>query len=473
MKKITLILLVALLIQASACSNVSDDDKGNESISQNQTDDTELSDGLGEYDFGNAEFNIVTCEAFFFSPYDPEEENGDILNDAAYKRNRTVEDRFNCQINYTMLQGSSHEAADEIRQSTMAGDSEYQLGIVHCYDGLKGLIADGLVLDWNKVENVDFSNPWWNSSFNSTLSIENILPCASSDFIYFNSGCIYFNKDLAEKYEIESPYQLVYDGKWTWDKLDEIALTVADDLDGDGFNGDNDQYGYSIIKNHRMVPVTYSYGISPSSKDDDGYITLDNLGSEKMNTIVQNYYELLFENQGAIALTSDELVPFRNGKVLFLHYVTQNIQALRDIEWDFGILPMPKYNEEQEEYYSLAQSCVMVIPATETDTEFVGTIIEALSADSYYNVLPALYDVSFNNKYLRDDDSIKMFDIIKNSLIYDPIWNYNTSNNISFFLTILIDENSANTASYYAANHESAEEELRDFFDKVKEAYAD
>lgn len=476
--KLFVVLLSGLLLFSCQADTVSPEAQTSQpdAVDSEKSETTEiLSDELGEYDFEGRSFNIVTCADYFFSPYDVEEETGELLDDAAYNRNRTVEERFNSDIVYTMLGGSAGESADAIMTSVLAGDDEYSLGIVHPYIGLAGLISNAYVLDWNDIPNVDLDKPWWNKSCNDVLSIDGLLPCASSDFVYFNSGCIYFNKEMAEQFQIEDPYALVYDGKWTWDKLSEIALSVSEDLNGDGSYDENDQYGYSIINHHRMIPVTYSMGISPSSKNEDGYIVLDNLGSEKMNSIVNKYYKLLFENTGTYlydpSKNPDELELFRSGQVLFLHYVTQNIAALRDLDWDFGILPQPKYDESQEEYYSLAQSNVMVVPVTVADAEFVGTIIEALSAYSYQYVMPALYETTFNNKYLRDEDSVAMFDIIKNSLVYDPLWNYNASGNTVYFLSTLMGKRSTDTASYYAANHEAAEASLRDFFDTTLEAY--
>lgn len=432
---------------------------------------TQLSDELGEYDFNEKSFNIITAEGFFFSPYDPQEETGDILDDAAYQRNRNVEDRFNCKIAYTMLPGSFTEPTDELRKTIMSDDDIYTLGILHPYAGLTGIITDGLVMDWNTIPNVNFDKPWWNQSFNQTLSVDNILPCASSDFIYFNSGCIYFNKQLKEQYIVEDLYQLVYDGKWTWDKLAEISAKVALDLNGDSKLGAEDQYGYSIINNHRMVPVTSSCDISVASKGEDGYLNVSNINSEHMNNIVNTYYNLCYGNDATWLCKSDELALFQNGQVLFLHYVTQNIKVFRDLNFDYGILPLPKYDEQQENYYSLAQSNVMVIPVTVRDTTFAGTIIEALSSESYFNVLPVLYETTFNNKYLRDEESIAMFDIIKNSLVYDAAWNYQNGVGVTYFFSNLIGSASTDTASYYAKNHKAAEKMLRDFYDKTREAY--
>lgn len=422
---------------------------------------------LGDFDFGGRTFRIVACEGFFFSPYAVEEENGDVLNDAAYQRNRAMEENYEIVMEYNMLPGSYTEATNAIITSVTAGDHDYSIGIVHPYGGLTNLIAGGYTYDWNQLPYVDFTKEWWNQSFNKELTIGEILPCASNDFIYFNSGSIYFNKGILNNYGLENPYELVYNGTWTWDKLSEMARVAASDLNGDGVMDDNDQYGYSIINSHRMIPVSYSCGIITSSLNEEGYPVLDNMASEKMVDIVNMYYSLLYENEGTWLASSDELKPFSEGRVLFLHYVTQNIKALRELEFEFGILPQPKYDEQQENYYSLAQSNVMVIPSNVEDTEFAGVISEALAIYSNQYVLPALYENTFNYKYLRDEDSIAMFDIIKNSLVYDKLWNYAEGNATVYFLSNLMGSGSTDLISFYQKNHKAAEKIMADFYDKV------
>ena len=468
------ILLLAGAVSAcgdsgTGTSGTPEDTADNLSVQEN-TETEPLLYGLPEQDFGGAEYHILYCENFFFSPYDVEQETGEVLDDAAFRRNRNVEEHFNCDVIYDILPNcSGDESAQAVRKAVSAGDDLYEIAIVHPYGGLNGLISEGYTLDWNTIPRVNFEQPWWNHSFNTALAIGGHLFCASSDFIYFNSGCIYFNKELLNELDLENPYQLVDDGTWTWDKLRELSEKAGQDLNGNGKKDAEDRYGYSIIKNHRMVPVTYSYGIMSTTLDTDGYPVYSNIGSEKMHDAVENYYHLLYDSPSAWLCNDNELDLFRNGQVLFLHYVTQNIKALRDLPFDFGILPQPKGSAEQEEYYSLAQSNVMVIPATAEDTEFVGTIIEALSAESCMNVLPALYDTTFNNKYLRDEDSIRMFDIIKNSLVYDTIWNYLNGGSFVYFLPTLIGSKSYDTASFYEKNHKAAETAIREFYDQTLE----
>lgn len=431
-----------------------------------------IADELGNYDFEGRTFHVVACSGFFFSPYDVGQENGEVLNDAAYRRNIAVEERFNMGMKYTMLDGSAAESNNALIKDITAGDGTYSIGISHPFIGLTGLISGGYAYDWNKVPAVDFDKPWWNRSFNSELRIKNILPCASSDFIYFNSGAVFFNKDILADYGFEDPYRSVYDGAWTWDLLSEMTRAAFQDINGDGAPDDGDRYGYSIILNHRMIPVPYSCGEKVCTRDGDGYPSLANMNTEKMRDIITKYYSLLFENPGTyLYMSGNELEMFRNGRVLFLHYVIQNIKALRDLEFDYGLLPQPKYSEEQPDYYSLAQSNVMVIPSNASDLEFTGVITEALSAESYRTVLPALYEVTFENKYLRDEDSYRMFTLIKDSLVYDALWNYAEGDQTVYFLSQLMSKKSTDLSSFYAANYLKTETKMREFYDLTEETY--
>ena len=88
---------------------------------------------------------------------------------------------------------------------------------------------------------------------------------------------------------------------------------------------------------------------------------------------------------------------------------------MRATETDFGILPPPKFDENQPEYIVFSDSfCMnlMLIPVTNTDLDRTGAILEAMSAESKYGLLPAYYDKTLIGKYARDDDSEEMLDII-------------------------------------------------------------
>lgn len=57
--------------------------------------------------------------------------------------------------------------------------------------------------------------------------------------------------------------------------------------------------------------------------------------------------------------------------------------AARDIEFDFGYLPYPKYDEAQRDYVVWSAGGMMALPATVSDPSRSGAILETLSAASH------------------------------------------------------------------------------------------
>lgn len=117
---------------------------------------------------------------------------------------------------------------------------------------------------------------------------------------------------------------------------------------------------------------------------------------------------------------------FQSGKGLFMDMTFYYIESLREMEADFGIIPYPKYDEAQDEYYSRIEGCELsCVPITVSDTERTSIILEALACESAKQVQPAYYDVSLRTKYTRDEESQEMLDIIFDHRVFDlgdTIW---------------------------------------------------
>jgi hypothetical protein len=94
---------------------------------------------------------------------------------------------------------------------------------------------------------------------------------------------------------------------------------------------------------------------------------------------------------------------------------------LRSAEFDFGIVPYPKYDSVQENYYSYVDghASMMAVPLCLTDPEWTGIIIEELSYLSYKDILPVYYDVVLNVKLVRDEESVEMLKILFDSKTFD------------------------------------------------------
>ncbi len=111
----------------------------------------------------------------------------------------------------------------------------------------------------------------------------------------------------------------------------------------------------------------------------------------------------------------------KQGQTLFGTEVIAFAMDYRENEYDFGILPYPKYSSDTDRYYSYVavSSCVMTVEYTHNDTDFVGMVTEALAYYGQVYLTPAYYEVQLQSRFSRDERSADMLDIIFEYRCYD------------------------------------------------------
>ena len=437
-----------------------------------------VSDDLPEINFEGAKFSIIyPTWSMYNDYYFAEEEIGEKLNDAVYRRQKDVEERFNMEI-VPVTHGYIDTVPDQVSRSVRAGSDDYQLALTHCISGVVSLTTNGYAYDWNTIPHINFDKPWWNQRMNEEMSIDGILLTAVSDFIIFDPNVIYFNKQLAKELDLGDLYSMVRDGKWTWAKLTEMAKTASKDLNGDGAFSADDQYGLVTHTGWMMDSVLQSCDYFTTKRDDYG-IPVCNLDSEKYVNIIEMIHELVWGDYtfrgtwdaNNPADTYESQVPMSSGRVLFHVDPLSAGKRYRAYDVEFGILPFPKYDEAQQEYLSLSWNGFMVLPRT-VDPEFAGVIVEALSAESYKKVLPAYYDVLLTSKVARDEESSEMIDILYKGACYDFGLNYGDWG-IGFTVSNQLGSNRTPTpASFIEKNENSYNKQLLRAYDKITENYS-
>lgn len=445
-------LLISLLLvscdSGKALNNAVTGTGGGTTPEEGETTVEELTDGLENINYGGAKFNIVYSVDQLGAawPYDAETEKGDRLNDSVYKRNHTVEDRFNVDINYVSTGGVMNEVPQALMKSVRSGDTDYHLAISHTYASVPTMLSEGCLADFLAMPNIDLSKPWWNASIETNLTICGMLPIAVSDLIYSYADVIYVNQDIVEKYNLENPYDLVNDGKWTWTKLAEMAESVAQDLNADGEPSYGDIFGYTTPGElpSLMSRIVQSNGML-MAKSNGNSVELLTM-SDRLQNSFERYYSLLYDGIktyiGTVTGEKDSVTAFADGNILFMHQTTLQLPKLRETKVNFGIVPLPKYDEAQESYSSMLSSQILLIPGNFDDgmKEFVGRITEALSYESWKTVTPAVYNSIFESKYLRDATSYEMYHMIRSSLVCDFNWNYGNGNELTYMAVKLLNE---------------------------------
>ncbi len=407
-------LALATLASATACGGMQAPETADSTTPEVTT------EARPSYDFGGRDFTIL-CRTDRSYEFDGEA-TGDIVDDAVHARNIAVSEEYNVNLVPFKVDGdwnSRETFIQAIDQSVLAGDDSYQL--VAGYNAyITTLITRDLLLDMYKL-NVDYSKPWWYSGFNDNVALGGKLYFALGDAsltMWENLNVVYFNTKLLADFKLDSPYKLVEDGKWDFEHLNEYSTAVSADLNGDDIRDENDRYG-TIFYNVRDIPVCF--GSRYCTLDKDGYPEIT-LYSERFIDIYDKAAVFLGSSNNARQFAPDvDQKIFSEDRALFFQGPLRYAELFRENKSDFGIVPFPKYDSTQDRYYTtvIDDLSVFSVPATAKDYEFIGVVLDALCEKSSELVVPSYYESALKVKYSRDDESVRMLDLVRESVWFD------------------------------------------------------
>ncbi len=444
MKKRTLCVLLAMLMAVSAvsCSNSEANKDTSESTpTSSGTTETEaetidestltdrekralVSDDLpASMDYGGDSFRVMVPTERLYEIVS-EELTADNCNDAVYNRDLDIETRFNIKIEAT----EDSEPWSQLKTIATAGTNDYEL--VTIYDYLAYVpITSNSVLNWTEIPNVNLDKPWHNQLANENSTINDRLYAICSDLSITSmtyTHAFFFNVDMMENYGYKTTdlYDMVKEGKWTFDTFSTMVADMYEDKNGNGKKDTLDIYGFGYyIEN--AADVWLAAFDQPIIDTSDGNINLVFM-CDKTVSILDKLSDFHTNNAGYIQYTGaakDEETKFLNGNLVMAplrFYAAFN--SLREMDSTYSLLPYPKWDENQEDYYTNADDKFSVfcvpIPAY-SNQEFVGMIYEALCAESYKNVYPEYYDVALKGKYSSDEDMAEIVDIIMSGRNFD------------------------------------------------------
>jgi len=464
LKKILSMFIVSMFISTclTSCSNKNNQeentaDGGNETSAAGTAEfDLYATDYLPEKNYGGYEFTIVTFEDHMTGTnmFIAEEQTGETMNDALYKRNIVVEDRFNIKIKGVGLPYG--ETSKAVARSIKAGDQPYDLLAVHSVESCTALLNDQSIYNWLKVPNMDLDKPWYSQSINELIEINGFLPYIVSDVNYGSYPCSFamvFNKSYIPKYGIESPYDLVRSGDWTLDKFSEMVKMFSQDMNGDGIFDVNDSYGYVTDYWVYNANFIYSTGNLCAQKTPDNGIELT-LYSEKISTLIEKLYDILYVGSNTFRYDIYEpcTLPIDQNRSFIQSLWLHDLPSMRGMDVEFGIIPCPKYDKQQEKYLTGvdARGTVLALPSNTVDIERSGIMVEALSAESKRYVVPAYYDISLSIKDARDEESKEMLDILFAGRVYDLGYIYDSG--MYWLMGSLLYQKKTNFTSEYERN---------------------
>ncbi|MBQ9415783.1 MAG: hypothetical protein IJU20_02945 [Clostridia bacterium] len=407
-----------------------------------------------------------------------DEPDGDIVSDAVYARNNRVEEYLDVSIEMIPVAGTWDEQnvfLNKVKNSVYAEDGEFDLIAAYMAYGTQ-LGMDGYLADLSDVHSLNLNNKWWTQGFVSQNTIGNSIFFALGDIsltMWESIYALFYNKEMAENYGVENMYRLVDNQEWTMEKWIEIVDLVTNESEeyGEGV------YGLSV-NSHSVRAFVTTCGLPICQRNEEGTYDLVYY-SERLINLYDMVYEFVndkshvfFSKPYPDSDYTEMLQMFTGEQAMFMSGTLDVSPTIRGMKTNYGILPFPKYDEEQEDYRSHAYDGLSIfgIPASTTREDLVGYVLEALCAESYHSVVPSFYEEVMEYKVTRDADSIRMLEILRQKLYFD--FGFVHAVPIGGLFQIFGDQIKAENrgfTSYYEGNESKYTEGLAD----VLEAYAE
>lgn len=488
-----LVLSVCLLIpMLMACNEENPNNNNNNNVNNNNNngnngnntipDIYKVEDNLPESANYGTTFNILFYAENYLSDFWVDARTGGVIDNAVYDAISRTEERFGVDI-ITTSGGAANEAehVNAIRNQIAGGQTDFDIARTHDVQGAN-LSLEGVLYDLNDVEVLDFSKPWWPANTIESLSFMGQMYLISSSISYRgldSTSAVFFNKTLMDDHGVELPYDQVKSGEWY---LEDMFISIEDfHLEGDmvGMEGKSEDDTFGIVIPWQLYAWQESFGIELVQKDQDTGELILNGHDERVYDLIDLMYSVAWDNDGGymVERTKAQAI-FGEGRAIYIPvHIGSAVSTFLNYDIEYGIVPYPKLDESQEQYYAGYTDRYFVIPFTCPDIDYVGTIIESMSAEGYRQVTPAYFEVALKNRYTKDQTSKEMVDIIKQSMVLDFAYAYGADKWWSRSLYALLSNKNGNGASkdyasYYAQMLPDAEARVELVTTKFEEMLA-
>lgn len=377
--------------------------------------------------FAGEEFLIIASSTYSgvfsidqFPMYD--EKTGALVQDALFERDAMVEEVLGITLAYDdTLDGAMF---GKIGNLVRSGDDVYSLvlgTLAHCAFNMQ---EGGLLYNLNEVPHIDLTQPWWNKNSVNNFEINDIIYMATgaitNRYVYAPYAML-FNQKLLDDASLESPYILMDRDEWTIETLSEMIEDTYRDLNANDTVDVDDFYGLAPSADSETAYYFACGGrlLSKDENDELYFSYLDDANTAILDEVINIYAsdDVLHYKE-----TYDSLDAFRDGRAIFHSTALCDMTMLNNMTDKYGIVPMPKYDSYQTEWYSNANrfiSTMALLPSSITDIQNVGLIVEALAMASQYTSLDKQYEQVLLNRQALDAQSKASLMIVVESTTYD------------------------------------------------------
>lgn len=408
-------------------------------------------------DFGGREFIIVTTDPEFTDSPD----SSGIIGGALNRRNRAIEEKFNIKI--TAVPADANFIQSSLQSAEISGTPYCDL-LYAPMNTVSACGGNGLLMNIYSVPYFGFESEYADKNLIDLLSQSDTTYGVYGSAAYDGRSvwCVYYNKSVLNYLGFSDPYDMVKDGTWTWDMFLAIAEASVADLDGNGrMTRGADRYGYSSSMNTSLFAnaVFASFGKNFFSRDDEGFYKMDFACAED-DDYVAKMREICVGNKSKYPIRdpgNEALEAFSDGRLTFFCEKLSYASTLAYSPAEWGILPMPKRNELQTNYYSWVDSsvCGYAVPQNVADSDISGKVLNAIYAYNF-SYPENTIQLAWTYYYMRNNSSAAALEKIYENPVYDVAYAFGEGmadfSIASYGLLRSVMENNVNFSYLYSQN---------------------
>jgi hypothetical protein len=437
--KRTLAAVLAFIITASLFACAEDSQSATDTSAAETTEETEdlYPDDMPDMmNFDGQAIRFITFQvdrdARSIDIDEAEQDTGDIINEAVWKRNQALESRLNVDIQLLKETGMN-QLANAVGMFIQANSDDYDIIVGHARFDIQ-LASRGYLKNLDNLNYLNFEKPYWSQMYMDEIAYKDVHYWSTGDITisYISTiYCMYVNSGLwTDLYKEQTIYDVVNNGTWTLDSLKQYSIGAYQDINGDSKSDENDIFGFAMQQGHVLNGMAFASGVDYSTRDAEGNITIT-VNNEHTIDVFNKLYNLFFESGNATLLLANDkfdataLAMFVDNRLLFFPstFGTCENEKMRAMETDYFIIPLPKYDESQPKYivnqYDGVPLYGVPITASLGNLDGIGATLEALGSMSSSMITPVYYDLALKNKYSRDEQSAAMLDLIHDSITTD------------------------------------------------------
>ena len=410
---------------------------------------------------------------------DYEEMPEDVVGLAVWNRNYAVEQKYGLEVSGTLTSSNVHTEAEVFLAS---GDDQYDL-IICMNSSLLALAMEGYLVNINELDYVDFEKDCWNSYANEQFSYGNKLYYTSNKFLLqekHRTWMVWYNRTLARELNVGYLEDEVFAGSWTLDRLVEIAKSCSANVDGVEGMTSSDRWGFTAADPYTFGVLAYGGGFRISDRGQDGYPKMVG-ATEHVISVLDKVFELAGDKNTSFFTgcrpTADENAAgkgeqiFKEGRAVVMGNCLSFLDYLSNLEFEYGVLPNPKYNEAQENYYSvpnIKNGHLFAVPTTVNDIEKAGFGLEAISEEAVGTSYKEYIETRCKLQDAYDEDMAKCLTIIFDTIVYDIA----LLDDIGTFGTIMTSQLVKSGTNTYARLYDKNAKRANTQLDSIREKFS-